>query len=137
MRKLTLIFIFISALGLKAQKTPTYREVSVRGQKGMAGNFGFKFMGEKEYLSIIKDFEKRLKKTKNNYPDYYRMYILPSGGNPTDLFVSLIPKSIVSEENKKKKEYRVFGDERTLRLNFNLKTKKISNIYKGYILPDL
>lgn len=57
--------------------------------------------------------------------------------NATDLFVSLIPKSIVSEENKKKKEYRVFGDERTLRLNFNLKTKKISNIYKGYILPDL
>ena len=27
----------------------------------MAGNFGFKFMGEKEYLSIIKDFEKKLK----------------------------------------------------------------------------
>ncbi|MCT4014254.1 hypothetical protein HZQ24_18120 [Elizabethkingia anophelis] len=135
MRKLTLIFIFISALGLKAQKIPTYREVNVCEQEGMACNFGFKFMGEKKYLSIIKDFEKKFKK--NNYPDYYRLYILPSGGNPTDLFVSLIPKSIVPEEDKKKKDYRVYGDERTLRLNFNLKTKKISNIYKGYILPDL
>ena len=137
MRKIILIILFTLIYNVKAQKIPTYREVNVCEQEGMAGNFGFKFMGEKEYLSIIKDFEKRLKKTKNNYPDYYRMYILPSGGNPTDLFVSLIPKSIVSEENKKKKEYRVFGDERTLRLNFNLKTKKISNIYKGYILPDL
>ncbi|MDR2228735.1 MAG: hypothetical protein LBE39_04620 [Flavobacteriaceae bacterium] len=137
MRKLTLIFIFIYALGLKAQKIPTYREVNVCEQEGMAGNFGFKFMGEKEYLSIIKDFEKRLKKTKNNYPDYYRLYILPSGGNPTDLFVSLIPKSIVPEEDKKKKDYRVFGDKRILEVSYDLKTKKISEAYRGFIHPDL
>ncbi|WP_337084683.1 hypothetical protein [Elizabethkingia anophelis] len=137
MRKIILIILFTLVYNVKAQKIPTYREVNICGQEGMAGNFGFKFMGEKEYFSILKDFEKRFKKNKNNYPDYYRMYILPSGGNPTSLFVSLIPKSIVPEEDKKKKDYRVYGDERTLRLNFNLKTKKISNIYQGYILPDL
>ena len=80
-------------------------------------------MGEKEYLSIIKDFEKKLK-NKNNYPDYYRLYILPSGGNPTDLFVSLIPKSIVPEEDKKKKDYRVYGSKEILGVYYNLKTKK-------------
>ncbi|HAT3996881.1 hypothetical protein HZQ84_10550 [Elizabethkingia anophelis] len=134
MRKLTLIFI--SALGLKAHKIPTYREVSVCGQEGMS-NKAYFARGKTEYLNILKDFEKKFKTINNGYSDYYRLYILPGGINATDLFVSLIPKSIVSEENKKKKEYRVFGDERTLRLNFNLKTKKISNIYKGYILPDL
>ncbi|MDV3752852.1 hypothetical protein [Elizabethkingia anophelis] len=137
MRKIILIILFTLIYNVKAQKIPTYREVNVCEQEGMAGNFGFKFMGEKEYLSIIKDFEKKLKKTKNNYPDYYRLYILPSGGNPTDLFVSLIPKSIVPEEDKKKKDYRVYGSEKILGVYYDLKTKKISKPYRDFILPDL
>ncbi|CAI9675476.1 MULTISPECIES: hypothetical protein [Elizabethkingia] len=134
----TIIFILITLFtsNFKAQKTPIYREANVCGQEGMSDKAYFA-RGETEYLKILKDFEKKFKTINNGYSDYYRLYILPGGIKATDLFVSLIPKSIVSEENKKKKEYRVFGDERTLRLNFNLKTKKISNIYKGYILPDL
>lgn len=64
MRKIILIILFTLIYNVKAQKIPTYREVNVCEQEGMAGNFGFKFMGEKEYLSIIKDFEKKLKKQK-------------------------------------------------------------------------
>ncbi|OPC27790.1 hypothetical protein BAX97_08590 [Elizabethkingia meningoseptica] len=137
MRKLTLIFIFISALSLKAQKIPTYREVSVCGQEGMANNFGFLRVGEQEYISIIKNFEKKIKKH-NNYSGYYRLYILIGNKNELPTFYTfLIPKELVSEEDKKIKEYRIYGDNRTLKVYYDLKTKKISQPKPSIILPDL
>ncbi|NHQ72729.1 hypothetical protein, partial [Elizabethkingia miricola] len=136
MRKLTLIFIFIfiSALGLKAQKIPTYREVSVCEQEGMANNFGFKVMGEQKYLSSIKNFEKDFMKINNRYPDYYRVYTIIGNVKSFTFYVSLIPKELVSEEDKKRKEFRVFGDKRTLRVSYDLKTKKISKPKPSMIL---
>jgi len=136
MRRIIFILILTLIYNVKAQP-PIYKYVGVCGQEGMSKIDYFEMIGEQKYLSIIKDFEKQFKKSNNNYSDYYRMYVLPGGIKPTDLFVSLIPKSIVSEENKKKKEYRVFGDERTLRLYYNLKTKKISKVYHSYILYDI
>ena len=136
MRKLIFILILTLFYSVKAQP-PIYKYVGVCGQEGMSNAEYFGMIGEQKYLSIIKDFENQFKKSKNNYSDYYRLYSIHGGIKPTDLFVSLIPKSIVTEENRKKKEYRVFGDERTLRLYYNLKTKKISKVYHSYILYDI
>ncbi|OPB98017.1 hypothetical protein [Elizabethkingia occulta] len=137
MRKLTLIFIFISALGLKAQKIPTYSELNICGQEGMANNFGFKVMGEQKYLSSLKDFEKEFMKINNGYPDYYRLYIIIGNVKSFKLYISLIPKSLVSEEGKKSKDFRVYGDKRTLEVSYDLKTKKISKPKPSMILYDI
>jgi len=136
MRRIILIILFTLIYNVKAQKIPVYRETNVCGQEGMSDKAYFA-RGETEYLNILKDFEKKFKAINNGYSDYYRKYVLPGGVNATHLYVSLIPKSIVSEENKKKKEYRVFGDKRILEVSYDLKTKKISEAYRGFIHPDL
>ncbi|AQX00891.1 hypothetical protein [Elizabethkingia anophelis] len=137
MRKLIFILIFSVIYNVKAQKTPVYKDVNICGREGMSEVIGFNMKNEKRYISIIKDFEKEFKKINNGYSDYYRVYHFVNWMNPTDLFVSLIPKEIVPEEQKKKKEFRVFGDDRTLEVFYDLKTRKISEPKKRIINPDL
>ncbi|HFK5584516.1 TPA: hypothetical protein ACGZ92_000699 [Elizabethkingia anophelis] len=137
MRKLILVLILLFVWNIKAQKLPTYRELNVCKQEGMADNGDFRMLGENKYLSIIKDFEENLSKTKNNYSDYYRLYSTHGGVKLKGVAVYLIPKSIVPEEQKTKKEYRVFGDKRTLWIYYDLKTKKITKPRSFMLTPDL
>ncbi|HFK5598826.1 TPA: hypothetical protein ACG0AT_003408 [Elizabethkingia anophelis] len=136
-RTIIFILIILFTSNIKAQKIATYREVSVCRQEGMANNFGFKLMGEQKYLSSIKDFEKEFTKINNGYPDYYRLYTIIGNVKSFTFYVSLIPKELVSEEDKKRKEYRVFGDKRTLRVSYDIKTKKISKPKPSMILYDI
>ncbi|MCT4237909.1 hypothetical protein HZP42_16125 [Elizabethkingia anophelis] len=135
----TIIFILILSLfySVKAQKNPVYRYVNIYGHQGMTDEGNFRMMGEQNYQVILKDFEKEFKKVNNGYTDYYRMYNLIGSVKKLTLYVSLIPKELVSEEDKKRKEYRVFGDKRTLEVSYNLKTKKISKPKTSMILYDL
>ncbi|WP_407478117.1 hypothetical protein [Elizabethkingia anophelis] len=139
MQKLIFILIVSFFCSIDAQeKIASYTEVSVNGQEGMSDKASFKMLGDKRYRSIIKEFEDRFKKNNNGYSDYYRLYgIDGSVTNIKGLSVYLIPKSIVSEENKKRKEYRVIGDKRTLWTYYDLKTKKIYKIRPSSIFPDL
>ncbi|MCL1664103.1 hypothetical protein M2T78_07550 [Elizabethkingia ursingii] len=137
----TIIFISLLILtlfnGVKGQKIPVYRDVNVCGQEGMTDSSIFRMLGERKYLSIIMNFENEFKKTENNYPDYYRFYRIYGDKSPLGLFVFLIPKKSVSEENKKKKEFRVYGSDLTLETFYDLKTKKIKKIYSRKINPDI
>ncbi|HFK5527859.1 TPA: hypothetical protein ACGZ99_001915 [Elizabethkingia anophelis] len=140
MQKLIFILVISFFCSVKAQeKIASYTEVSVNGQEGMSDKASFQMLGDKRYKSIIKDFECRFKNNNNNgYSDYYRLYgIDGSVTNVKGLSVYLIPKSIVSEGNKRKKEYRVIGDKRTLWTYYDLKTKKIYKIRPSSIFPDL
>lgn len=129
-----LLFIY----NIKAQKIPQYTDVNICGQEGMAYKYYFQDgNGGVKYLNIIKEFEKQFKNNNKAYSDYYRMYTFLNYKNPTDLFITLIPKSIVSEEQKKAKDYRVFSDKRILEVSYDLKTKKISKPKPSLILPDL
>ncbi|KMU61393.1 hypothetical protein EZBTHKR_2640 [Elizabethkingia anophelis] len=103
----------------------------------MTDEGNFRMMGEQNYLVILKDFEKEFKKINNGYNDYYRMYNLIGSVKKLTLYVSLIPKELVSEEDKARKEYRIFGDKRTLEVSYNLKTKKISKPKPSMILYDI
>ncbi|QQM26572.1 hypothetical protein [Elizabethkingia sp. M8] len=137
MRRIIFIILLTFIYNVKAQKNPVYREVSICGQEGMTDNAYFDIVGEKKYLSIIEEFERKLKKTENNYSNYYRLYVLPGGIKPTDLLISLIPKNLVSEENKKKKEFRVYGSDLTLEIIYDLKAKKIIKLYSRKLNPDI
>ena len=68
-------------------------------------------MGEQKYLSSIKDFEKEFTKINNGYPDYYRLYTIIGNVKSFTFYVSLIPKELVSEEDKNEKniEYLVIS----------------------------
>lgn len=135
----TIIFILIMLFtsNIRAQKIPTYSELNICGQEGMTDNFGFKLMGEQKYISSLKDFEKEFMKINNGYPDYYRLYIIIGNVKSFKLYISLIPKSLVSEEGKKSKDFRVYGDKRTLEVSYDLKTKKISKPKPSMILYDI
>jgi len=135
-RTIIFILIILFTSDIRAQKTPIYREVNICGQEGMSDKAYFA-RGEAEYLKILKEFEKEFKKVNNGYHDYYRMYNLPGGIKATDLLVSLIPKNLVSEENKKKKEFRIYGSDLTLEIIYDLKTKKIIKIYSRKLNPDI
>ncbi|MCT4049345.1 hypothetical protein HZP89_15170 [Elizabethkingia anophelis] len=137
MRKLIFILILSLFYSVKAQKNPVYRYVNISGHQGMTDEGNFRMMGEQNYLVILKDFEKEFKKINNGYNDYYRMYNLIGSVKKLTLYVSLIPKELVSEEDKARKEYRVFGDKRTLEVSYNLKTKKISKPKPSMILYDI
>ncbi|MDV3927938.1 hypothetical protein CMT52_18860 [Elizabethkingia anophelis] len=137
-RAIIFILLFTLLSNVQSQtKIPIYRKVSICGQEGMSDEGNFRMIGEQRYLSIIKDFEKEFRKINNGYSNYYRLYSIHGGMKPTDLFIYLIPKSIVSEENRKKIEYRVFGDKRTLWLYYDLKTNKVSKPSAYILNPDI
>lgn len=136
MRKLIFILVLSLIYSVKAQP-PIYRYVNVYDREGMSNTEYFGMIGEQKYLSIIKDFEKEFTKINEGYPHYYRKYSLIGSVKKLTLYVSLIPKELVSEEDRKRKEFRVFGDKRTLEVSYNLKTKKITKPKPSMILYDI
>ncbi|MYZ60332.1 hypothetical protein EH151_10585 [Elizabethkingia anophelis] len=66
------------------------------------------FYSKKTMLLLIKKFEMDLKKTNNDYPDYYRLYWGEGKKNDVYLHIFFIPKSndkypIISEDKLDKK----------------------------------
>ncbi|CAI9673184.1 hypothetical protein [Elizabethkingia anophelis] len=137
MQKLIFILAILLAYNVRAQKNPTYKDVSICKQEGMVNKGDIKMLGEQKYVSILKEFETKLNKTKNNYSDYYRFYVTDGGVKLKGISAYLIPKSIVSDEQKTKKEYRVIGDKRTLWIYYDLKTKKLTKPRSFMLTPDL
>lgn len=117
------------------QKIPNYRYINICKQDGMSETINFKKVGERKYISIMKDFEKKL--SKNNYSDYYRLYSphFNKQIDPTYLYVYLIPKKLIQQDIKK--EIVLFPTKEALEIIYDLSTKKISQPKPSIILPDL
>lgn len=137
MHKLIFILILLISYSVNAQrKEPDLIEVNLLGQEGVAYKYYFT-EGNLKFINIIKEFESKFRKINNGYSDYYREYFFPGGRKANLLSITLIPKNIVSEEQKKAKFYRIYGDKRTLEVLYNIKTKKISKPRVYILNPDI
>ncbi|AQX84882.1 hypothetical protein I6H88_18305 [Elizabethkingia bruuniana] len=131
---LALIFLFGASCFYYSQSkknTPSrFKYVKIGNMEGKIDATDFKFLGsETKYMQLLQEFEKSFSKINKGYPNYYRDYRFIEYTSPKYLKVSLIPKQIVSNEDKKKLYlWNIPLDTKVLEVYYNIKTKKIDDI---------
>jgi len=135
MQKLILFLFTILSCTLLSQSSE-YRYLTIEGQEGITNSTYFR-LGKETLCEMLKSFEKKFTKNYPEYSKYYRIYQLPGGRKASSLRVLLVPKNIVSEEDRRNKKYKVVGDKRTMAVRFDLKTHELSAPFQYTILPEL
>ena len=101
----TILFLFTSCFTYSQSKkySPDFKYVKIGNMEGKINATDFKFwVAKQKYMQLLQEFEKNFSKINKGYPNYYRDYRFIEYTSPKYLKVSLIPKQIVSNEDKKK-----------------------------------
>ncbi|AQX13669.1 hypothetical protein KRE40_05480 [Elizabethkingia meningoseptica] len=122
--------IFLLSNNVYGQNKERLQYVKIGNMEGKLDVVDFNLIGGKaKYMQLLEEFEKKFSQIKDGYPGYYRYYDLYDSFS-LKLIVTLIPKSAVSAENKKKYYWFIPINTKTFKVYYNVKTKKVDGIMK-------
>ncbi|WP_407482296.1 hypothetical protein [Elizabethkingia meningoseptica] len=132
---ISIVILLLVTSGFYGQNTSEeyfkskYTNIHILGREGLYITGEPKWIGEKEFFSILNNFESDFKKLHNGYPNYYRLYnFFKSKGEPY-LLVILVP--II-----KKGQFFLYADKRTLEVRYYPKYRKLSKIHPRMLFPE-
>lgn len=136
-------------------KKEKYFDVKFENMEGILYKYYPSQIQDKDAFSILQNFEISFKKINNGYSDYYRIYTITTANairfvvdnskySPYDkskkdqilLLTYLIPKNLISQEDKIKNKYFVYADKRVLRVKYVPANNNLSKVSPGIIMPE-